>query len=124
MNIDTFMSQVETYYGKYENEKLKSFVRAYLLKDYKEEKFDEILKAILYYHKANFGSPCIATIEECIKSARLEKGQVDPHKLKTTNTTQYQDYKKEKLEITDEEKQENIVDFRKDLKEIFKGKKV
>ena len=68
MTIDTIMAQIETYYGNYDNTKLKSFVRAYLIKDYKEDKFDEILKAILYYHKANFGSPCIATIEECIKN--------------------------------------------------------
>jgi hypothetical protein len=89
MDIDKLMNQIETYYGNYENAKLKAFVKAYLLKDYKEGKFDEILKAILYYHKAAFKAPCIATIEECIKLARLEKGQVDPHKSKTTNTDRY-----------------------------------
>ena len=89
MTIDTMLNQVENYFGEYENKKLKSFVRAYLLKDYKENKFDEILKAILYYHKANFGAPCIATIEQCIKNARLEKGQVDPHKSRATKTDKY-----------------------------------
>lgn len=89
MNIDTMLNQIENYFGEYENKKLKSFVKAYLIKDYKEDKFDEILKAILYYHKANFGAPCVATIEECIKNARLEKGQVDPHKSKSTNTDRF-----------------------------------
>lgn len=73
MTIDTIMAQIETYYGTYENVKLKLFVKAYLLKDHKENNFDEILKSILYYHKAAFKAPCIASIEECIKLARVEK---------------------------------------------------
>ncbi len=80
MTIETVFAQIEKYYGAYENQELKKFVRAYLVKDYNPDKFDEILRAILYYHKANFGAPCIATIEECIKLVRLEKGKVDPHK--------------------------------------------
>jgi hypothetical protein len=72
--------RIEKYYGSYENPNLKNLVRNYLLKDYDPKKFDEILKSILYFHKAIFKAPCIATIEECIKKARLEKGQTDPHK--------------------------------------------
>jgi len=92
MTIETLMNQIETYYGNYENVKLKTFVRAYLLKDYKEEKFDEILKSILYYHKVNFGVPCIATIEECIKLARAEK---ELNKLEGVHTVNKWNYKEQ-----------------------------
>jgi hypothetical protein len=94
MNIDTLMNQIETYYGNYENVKLKSFVRAYLLKDYKEEKFDEILKSILYYHKAAFKAPCIASIEECIKLARAEKELNKRQGVHTKNKWDYEEQAK------------------------------
>ncbi|MCP4988529.1 MAG: hypothetical protein GY928_21495 [Colwellia sp.] len=94
MNIDTVMNQIETYYGNYENVKLKAFVKAYLMKDYKEEKFDEILKSILYYHKAAFKAPCIASIEECIKLARAEKELNKNKGITTKNKWDYREQAK------------------------------
>jgi hypothetical protein len=88
------MNQIETYYGNYENVKLKSFVKAYLLKDYKENRFDEILKSILYYHKAAFKAPCIASIEECIKLARVEKELNKKSGVITKNRWNYEEQAK------------------------------
>ena len=114
MTIDSVFTQIEKYYGTYENHELKKFVKAYLIKDYNPDKYDEILRAILYYHKANFGTPCIATIEECIKLARLEKGKTDPHKQVVTKNKW--DYKEQAKTDKDFDK----VDA--SLSEIFKDK--
>ena len=91
MNIETLLNQIENYYGEYNNAKLKTFVRAYLLKDYKEDKFDEILKSILYFHKAAFKAPCIASIEECIKLAREEKELNKREGVHTKNKWNYKE---------------------------------
>ena len=94
MKIETLMNQIEGYYGKYENTKIKLFVKSYLQKDHKEEKLDEILKSILYYHKVNFGVPCIATIEECIKLARAEKELNKREGVQTKNKWNYEEQAK------------------------------
>ena len=89
MTAETLIQQLENYYGEYQNQKLKSFVLAYVKKDHEQSKLEQLLRSILYYHRANFNAPCIASIEECIKQARIEKGQVDTHKGKKTNTERY-----------------------------------
>jgi hypothetical protein len=94
MNINQMFEKLEGYYGNYENKNLKVFVRNYLIKDYKEEKFDEILKSILYYHKAAFKAPCIASIEECIKLARSEKELNKRQGVHTKNKWDYEEQAK------------------------------
>jgi len=95
MTIDKMLEQIENYFGEYENKKLKTYVKAYLIKDHNPNKYEEILRSILYFHKYSFKAPCIATIEECVKKARLEKGQTDTHKqVETKNKWDYKDQAK------------------------------
>ncbi len=114
MNIDEVFKKIESYYGEYKNQELKAFVVAYIIKDHKAEKYDEVLKSILYFHQANFGAPCIATIEDCVKKARIEKNQVDSHKGITTKNKW--DFK----EQAKTDKSFDKVDI--NLKEMFKDK--
>lgn len=89
ITIETLFDRLEKYYGEYENQNVKNLVKNYLVKDHKQDKYDEIIRAVLYFHQARFGSPCIATIEDCLKKARYEKGTTDTHKTKTTDTSVY-----------------------------------
>jgi len=89
LTIDEFFKDIEGYYGEYDNKYLKGSIKAYMQKDHKQDKYLEVARAIKYYHRVNFGVPCIASIEDSIKQARLEKGQVDPHKSRATKTNKY-----------------------------------
>ena len=85
MTVDGVIKELENYYGAYSNPKVKDYVKAYLYRDHKPEKLESVLKSIIYYHKASFKAPCIASIEECVKLAKREK---DLSK-KGTNTDRY-----------------------------------
>ena len=94
MTTEQFFKQIEDYYGEYQNQRVKQVVCGYLEREHKTGKFKDILKAVLYFHEARFGAPCIATIESCLKSARFEKGQTDTHKTKAIKPEVY-DYSKD-----------------------------
>jgi len=91
LTIDDLINELEKYYGEYENKYLKGSVKAYLLKDFKQENYPEVRKSIQYYHKVNFGVPCIATIEECIKLARAEKELNKREGVHTKNKWNYKE---------------------------------
>lgn len=101
MTLDQLIIVFEKYYGIYENEYVKNSVISYIRKDHKEDMYPEIKRAILYHHQSNYSAPCIAVIEKALKNARLEKGLIDTHKTKTTNTDRY-NYKKEYEEGNEE----------------------
>jgi len=103
MTIDSMFTQLEKYYGAYDNQDLKLMVRAYLEKDHKQDQFKSILKSILYYHPAQYKAPCIASIEECLRKARLEKGITDTHKNKMQTDTSRFNYLEQKKNMSDEE---------------------
>ena len=94
MTIDDLINEIENYYGEYVNKYLKGSVKAYLIKDFKPEKYPEVRKSIQYYHKVNFGVPCIATIEECIKLARSEKELNKREGVITKNKWNYEEQAK------------------------------
>lgn len=89
MTIDDFFKDIENYYGTYDNKYLKLSIKKYLEKDYNISKLLDISRSIKYFHRIKSGVPCIASIEYCIKQARLEKGQIDPHKNKIMATDRY-----------------------------------
>ncbi len=89
MTIEKLIEQIEAVYGEYKNKSLKSVVISYIMKDIKDDQYKTLWNIILYFHKANFGNPCIATIEECIESARKLKGKMDIHKSKGTSEGRY-----------------------------------
>ena len=104
MTAETLIQQLENYYGEYQNQKLKSFVLAYIKKDHDQKRLEDLLKSILYYHRANFNAPCIASIEECIKQARSEKG-LNNLTAKPTDTKKWKD---DRGKLTDKEIEENL----------------
>lgn len=107
MVVDEFLKAIEGVYGVYENQILRGTVKRYLEEDIEPSKLSELYRVVLYGHKANFGVPCIATIEECIQNARLKKGKYEPYRVKATNTDKY-NYRAEYKEITEQERQANI----------------
>ena len=110
--------QIEVYYGEYENKELKKMVNAYLLKDHKQDQFKSILKSILYYHPAKYKAPCIASIEECLKKARFEKGLTDTHKSKLETDTSTLNYLEQKKNMDDVEQKEVTQKFKSLLKDL------
>lgn len=107
MVVDEFLKAIEGVYGIYENKILKTTVKKYLEEDIEPSKLSELYRVVLYGHKANFGVPCIATIEECIHNARMKKGKYEPYRVKTMNPDKY-NYREEKAQITEQERKDNL----------------
>lgn len=86
---EDLIKKIEKIYGEYKNKALKSVVISYLKKDIKDDCYKQLWNIVLYFHKVNFGIPCIATFEECIENARKLKGKMDIHKTKEVNSDKY-----------------------------------
>jgi hypothetical protein len=116
-------AQIEKYYGEYENKELKKMVNAYLIKDHKQDQFKSVLKSILYYHPAKYKAPCIASIEECLKKARIEKGLTDTHKSKMETDTSSMNYLEQKKNMNETEQKEVTGKFKDLMKDLADKRK-
>jgi hypothetical protein len=94
LTAEQLISKLEQIYGEYNNDYLKAVVIGYLKKDIKPDQIENVYRAIVYHHKANFGVPCVATIEESIESAIKKKNTFSPYITKGVNSSVY-DYKRE-----------------------------
>ena len=86
MTINQFIDQVEGYYGVYPEKmhRVKVMTEAYL-KDFKEEKFPELLKLVCMHHAFNYGPPDISAIEKAYEHAQKNGKCGDLKKIKATN---------------------------------------
>ena len=123
MTLDVMFEQIKIYYGEYENQGLKTMVRAYLIKDHKPDQYKSVLKSILYYHPAKYKAPCIASIEECLKKARIEKGLTDTHKSKQETDTSNFNYLEQKKQMSEKESKEVSLKFKDLTKNLAKRSK-
>lgn len=107
------MAAIVKYYGEYENNYVKKMVIGYLERKIKNTEYKNLLQVIYSYHKANFGSPCIATIKDCIDKARLKDNRYEPYIVSTTKNVW--DYKRQ--QETNKELKEVDPELFKKLKE-------
>lgn len=118
MVVDEFLKAIEGVYGIYENQTLRGTVKRYLEEDIEPSKLSGLYRVVLYGHKANFGVPCIATIEECIQNARLKKGKYEPYRIREVkNKWNY----REEYEQGDEDLKpigSLMIDFKTKIKKI------
>lgn len=119
MVADEFMIAIEKVYGNYENPTLKAVVKKYLIEDIAPDKLAQLYRTVLYGHKANFGAPCIATIEECIYNARQRKNKFEPYRIKQANSCK-ENILDEKKAIPDEE----FIECGNVLTDLFKAKEI
>ncbi len=116
MVVNDLMKAIKGVYGDYDNKILEGTVRRYLTEDIQPSQYKDLYRIILYYHKAIFKAPCIATIEEAIEKARLKKSKFDPHKqVETKNKWDYREQAKK-----DKEFDKVPVDLSKMLKDTIR----
>lgn len=86
MEINTFFTSLENYYGPYKGDsKVKEFVRRYILRDIDPLKYDKLLRFITYYHASRFGAPGISDIEKAIKEAIKDGKGSDVHMIRSSS---------------------------------------
>ncbi len=88
MDIVKFFKMIEKLYGNYDDN-LKVVIEQFMAKSIRPEMVGKIYVSVVYYHKVNFGVPCIATIRECIKKAMEDKEITTPYVAKNNKNKRY-----------------------------------